>query len=60
MRLDRKGQLNRIAPLPFWRHFWQGRRTIMIISVGSLVRGVKPVEDDVAGQNFEATMLERS
>ncbi len=36
----------------------QRHRTQMIISAGSLMRDVKPVDDDVAGQNVEATMLE--
>src|ERR1700730_8129584 len=37
----------------------QRHRTKMIVSAGSLMRDVKPVDDDVAGQNFEATVLER-
>jgi hypothetical protein len=37
----------------------QRHHTIMIISAGSLMRDVKPVDDDVAGQNFAATVLER-
>lgn len=37
----------------------QRHRTKMIIRTGSLMRNVKPVDDDVAGRNFEATVLER-